>query len=360
MRSIAVLLAILLLSCGESAEGDQSGGENAPSGKSENGLTVETVKAVVSLSRERILTTGTVLADEETDLMSEVSGRIASLNFREGQPVKRGELLVQLVNDDLKAEYRKAEYEMKLQEEKEERQRKLLDIEAVSEEVYDAELSRLNVLKAQLSLLEAQIAKTEIRAPFDGTVGLRYVSPGGMVSTDTKIASMQKVKPVKIEFTVPERYSRRVKAGGTIRFTAAGIRDTLSANIYAREPRIDAAARALRFRARYANADEILLPGGFVNVDLLLSDDTEVIEIPGKAVVPQIKGAKVFVVEGGKVAERDVDISGRDAEFVRISSGLNPGDEVVVSGLMQIRAGMPVKTKPQELRNSETAKEIAP
>lgn len=354
------VLALLLAACASPEDGGRQDAEKAPSGKSENGLTVQTVKARTTLSRERILTTGTVLAEEETDLMSEVSGRIASLNFREGQPVKRGELLVQLVNDDLKAEYRKAEYEKKLQEEREERQRKLLDIEAVSKEVYDTELNRLNVLKAELNLLEAQIAKTEIRAPFDGTVGLRYVSPGSMVSTDTRITSVQKVKPVKIEFTVPERHGRRVKVGGEIRFTTAGIRDTLTAEIYAREPRIDAASRSLRFRARYANENEILLPGAFVNVNLQLSDDTEVIEIPGKAVIPQIKGAKVFVVVNGKAAERDVELSGRDAEFVRVTAGLNPGDEVVISGLMQIRPGMKVKTEVREYRDPETAKEIAP
>ncbi len=360
MRSITAVLLLLLTACTDAPESAADDGGDPQAAQAENGLTVQTVKARTTRSRERILTTGSVLAEEETDLMSEVSGRIASLNFREGQPVKRGELLVQLVNDDLKAEYRKAEYEMKLQEEREERQRKLLDIEAVSKEGYDTELNRLNVLKAELSLLEAQIAKTEIRAPFDGTVGLRYVSPGSMVSTDTRIASMQKVKPVKIEFTVPERHGRRVEVGGEIRFTTAGIRDTLTAEIYAREPRIDAASRALRFRARYPNENEILLPGAFVNVNLQLSDDTEVIEIPGKAVIPQIKGAKVFVAENGKAEERSVELSGRDAEFVRITSGLKPGDEVIISGLMQIRPGMKVKTEVQEYRDAATPKEIAP
>lgn len=339
----ACLLSVLLLaSCGgsdNSEAADSTDGENP----SKSALKVAAVIAEITTSRQRILTTGTVLADEEVNLMSEISGRIESINFVEGQNVKSGDVLVKLVNDDLKAEYQKAKYEKKLQEDREERQRKLLDISAVSQEAYDTELNRLNVLKSDLNLLEAQIAKTEIRAPFDGTVGLRYVSPGAIVSTTTNIAALQKVKPVKIEFSVPERYGRRVNIDGTVNFTVAGVPDTLEAVVYAREPQVDANSRSLRFRARYDNADELLLPGGFVNISLELTGEVEVVEIPGVALVPEIKGAKVYVIEKGLVTNREVEIVNRDAEVVRISEGLSSGDTVVVSGLMQVRAGMKVE-----------------
>lgn len=338
----SLLAALLFASCGDSENIDDTGSEGAAKAP-KGALKVASVVVEKSMSRQRILTTGTILADEEVNLMSEISGRIEEINFEEGQNVKRGQVLVKLVNDDLKAEYQKAKYEKKLQEDREDRQRKLLDISAVSQEAYDTELNRLNVLKSELNLLEAQIAKTEIRAPFDGTVGLRYVSPGAIVSTTTNIAALQKVKPVKIEFSVPERYGRRVKIGGKVRFTVAGLPDTLEAVVYAREPRVDANSRSLRFRARYPNADELLLPGGFVNISLELTDEVEVYEIPGKALVPEIKGAKVYVIENGRAADRKVEIVNRDANVVRISSGLSTGDTVVVSGLMQVRAGMKVE-----------------
>lgn len=340
----ASLLSVLLFaSCGGSENPEAEADSGAEDKAANDALKVAAVIADISTSRQRILTTGTVLADEEVNLMSEISGRIETINFVEGQNVKRGDVLVKLVNDDLKAEYQKAKYEMKLQEDREGRQRKLLEISAVSQEAYDTELNRLNVLRSDLNLLEAQIAKTEIRAPFDGTVGLRYVSPGAIVSTTTSIAALQKVKPVKIEFSVPERYGRRVKIDGTVNFTVSGIADTLDAVVYAREPQVDANSRSLRFRARYDNTDELLLPGGFVNISLELTGEVEVVEIPGIALVPEIKGAKVYVIEKGLATNRNVEIVNRDADVVRISSGLSSGDTVVVSGLMQVRAGMKVE-----------------
>lgn len=340
----ASLLSVLLFaSCGGSENPEAEADSGAEDKAANDALKVAAVIADISTSRQRILTTGTVLADEEVNLMSEISGRIETINFVEGQNVKRGDVLVKLVNDDLKAEYQKAKYEMKLQQDREGRQRKLLEISAVSQEAYDTELNRLNVLRSDLNLLEAQIAKTEIRAPFDGTVGLRYVSPGAIVSTTTSIAALQKVKPVKIEFSVPERYGRRVKIDGTVNFTVSGIADTLDAVVYAREPQVDANSRSLRFRARYDNTDELLLPGGFVNISLELTGEVEVVEIPGIALVPEIKGAKVYVIEKGLATNRNVEIVNRDADVVRISSGLSSGDTVVVSGLMQVRAGMKVE-----------------
>lgn len=337
---LAMLAILCVTACNESTKPAAANGAEAAAPQA---LRLSAVVAEVTTTREMIATTGTILADEEVELMSEISGRIEALLFNEGQSVRRGDLLVKLVNDDLKAEYQKAKFEAKLQDEREERSRKLLDIEAVSKELYDTELNQRNVLRAQLSLLEAQLAKTEIRAPFDGVVGLRTVSPGALVSPGTNIATLQKVRPVKIEFSVPERYSRRVAINSTIKFTVSGMRDTLEATVYAREPRVDIASRTLRMRARYTNDDESLLPGGFANVSLKLSGETEVVEIPGKALVPEIKGAKVYVLKSGVVTEHKVEIAGRDAEVVRISEGVLPGDTVLTSGLMQLRAGMKVE-----------------
>lgn len=331
----------------KSSEAQENSAERKPSE-----IPVSVVVAEVSTIRERIGTTGSVIASESVELMSEVSGRIDEILFEEGQTVKQGQLLVRLVNDDLQAEYQKAKYEKKLQEDREQRQKQLLEISAVSQEVYDTELNQLNVLKAQLDLLEAQVAKTEIRAPFDGVVGLRSVSRGAIVSPSTSMAIVQKVKPVKLEFLVPERYSRRVKINDTISFTSSGSTDTLQAAIYARDPRIDVNSRNLRLRALYPNDHEELLPGGFLNITLELKDEVDVVIIPAEALVPEIKGAKVFIMENGLVAERKVEVSSRDADVVRLLYGLQEGDTVITSGLMQMKAGMRVKP---EMKDKATA-----
>lgn len=345
-------LAILgLQACGDSSS--EAKANSKPANGNAPSIKASAVIADVTTTRERIASTGTVLADEEVELQSEISGRIDEIFFEEGELVPKGKLLMRLVNDDLRAEVRKLEYELKLQEDREERQRKLLDIKAVSQEVYDTELNQLNVLRAQQALLEAQLAKTEIRAPFEGYIGLRYVSRGAIVSPGTNIATLQKIKPVKIEFTVPERYGRRVVLGSEVQFTVAGLRDTLHATVYAREPRVDANSRSLRFRARHPNGDGQLLPGSFANVRLNLSEEVEVIELPGKALVPVIKGAMVLVLENGRVAERPVELANRDAEVVRVLSGLQQGDTVLTSGILQARPGSRVEVEIHRVRNGK-------
>ncbi len=351
MKTLFPILAIALVltACSDSP---QEANASAPNGKT-NRMKASAVIAEVTTTRERIASTGTIIADEEVELQSEISGRIEEIFFEEGELVTKGKLLLRLVNDDLRAEVQMLNYELKLQEEREARQSQLLEIKAVSKELYDTELNQLNVLRARQALLDAQLAKTEIRAPFEGNIGLRYVSRGAIVSPGTQIATLQKLKPVKIEFTVPERYGRRVEVGSTVQFIAAGLRDTLEATVYAREPRVDANSRSLRFRARYANTDGMLLPGGFANVRLRLSDVIEVVELPGTALVPVIKGAMVLVLENGRVAERTVEIANRDADVVRVLSGLQAGDTVLTTGLLQSRPGSKVEVEIKNVRNGK-------
>lgn len=346
---ICLAMATGIAACGDSAKEEKTNGASA----NRPSMKASAVIAEAITTRERIASTGTILADEEVELQSEISGRIDEIFFDEGELVPQGKLLLRLVNDDLRAEVRKLNYELKLQEDRELRQRKLLEIRAVSQEIYDTELNQLNVLRAQQALLEAQLAKTEIRAPFEGNIGLRYVSRGAIVAPGANIATLQKLKPVKIEFTVPERYGRRVELGSQVQFIAAGLRDTLEATVYAREPRVDANSRSLRFRARYPNADGLLLPGGFANVRLKLSEEVDVVELPGKALVPVIKGAMVLVLENGRVAERPVEIANRDAEVVRVLSGLQQGDTVLTSGILQARPGSLVEVEIHRVRNGK-------
>lgn len=338
-----------LTSCSEQPEGTVT---MKPPSEGMN-MKASAVIAEVITIRERISSTGTILADEEVELQSEISGRIDEIFFEEGEQVSKGKLLLRLVNDDLRAEGQRLGYELKLQEEREARQRKLLEIKAVSQEVYDSELNQLNVLRAQRALLDAQLAKTEIRAPFEGNIGLRYVSRGAIVSPGTQIATLQKLKPVKIEFTVPERYGRRVATGTIIQFVVAGLGDTLEAQVYAREPRVDANSRSLRFRARYPNEGGMLLPGGFANVGLQLNEEIEVVELPSKALVPVIKGAKVLVLENGLVAERSVEIATRDADVVRVVSGIQQGDTILTTGIMQAKPGTKLEVEIHQVRNGK-------
>ncbi|HKL02406.1 MAG TPA: efflux RND transporter periplasmic adaptor subunit, partial [Cryomorphaceae bacterium] len=252
--------------------------EDSSAQKSEsNPLEVTAIIAESSASDLVLNATGDVIADEEVDLTSEVAGRITSISFKEGSEVSKGALLVKLNDNDLQASIRKAKHEKDLIEDQVERQRQLLDIKGISQQEFDVVENSLLVKESEIALLQAQIAKTEVRAPFSGIIGLRNVSVGANITPSTVIASLQSLKPVKIDFSIPEEYASEIKLGQKATLNVASVDEELEAEIYAIEPRIDMASRTLQIRAIYPNKDRSLRPGAFANVKLRLSNSEEVI-----------------------------------------------------------------------------------
>lgn len=291
---------------------------------------------------DRVRTTGTLRANEQVDLASEVSGKITSIRFREGSRVSRGDLLVKINDADLVAQRQRILYRIRLAEAQVARQEALLDKGGISQQEYDQTLNELNVLQADLQLNEAQIAKTEIHAPFDGILGLRHVSEGSFISPQSRIATLQDVSPIKLEFSLPEKYAGQVRAGSTVRFTVSGHTQAYEATVYAVEPRIDENTRTLQVRAASPNDAGTLLPGAFADVELALEEYADALVVPAIAVIPELGGQKVFVVENGHVQERRVQTGIRTPSTVQIVSGLVAGDTVLTSGLQQARPGLPV------------------
>jgi membrane fusion protein (multidrug efflux system) len=286
---------------------------------------------------DRIETTGTLLAEESVDLRSETSGRVDRILFREGSRVRKGELLVKIDDDDLQANLLKLKSYEKLAEEKEYRQKQMLQTGAASQQEYDAVLNELNAARADRKFVEAQIEDTEIWAPFDGTIGLRQVSEGAFVNSNTPIASLQNLATIKIEFSIPETFSNRVQTGSGIRFKTPGHPSWREARIYAVEPKIDEATRTLRLRARCANPKRDILPGAFADVEVNLRKLTDAMVLPSQALVPGATGSKAFVLRRGRAAYLDVETGLRDSLTVQVTRGLAFGDTVLVSGLMQLR-----------------------
>jgi membrane fusion protein (multidrug efflux system) len=306
-------------------------------------LRVKSHRVDAGLLTERLATTGTVRANEEVELVSEISGKISSIHFEEGSRVTRGQLLLKIDDSELLAEQQRALHRVQLAERAEARQKQLLDDGVISSETYDVALGELNVLRAELQLIEAQLVKTEIRAPFSGVIGLRWVSPGSYLSSQTRIASLNDLDPVKLDFTVPERYSALMRVGDSISFAVEGFDRTFPGKIYALEPSIDAATRSLRVRARCPNSDGALVPGAFANVDLVLRSVPDALTVPSIAVIPELGGKKVFVYEDGIAQPRPVETGIRSNTAVQITGGLTEGDIVIVSGLLQMRPGLEVE-----------------
>lgn len=284
-----------------------------------------------------IRVTGTLKASDEIEVKPEVAGKVTQLNFKEGEQVQKGQLIVKLNDADLAAQVEKLDYQRKLAQERVQRQKELLKIQAVSQEEYDAALTQLNSLKADILLLRAQIAKTEIHAPFSGQIGLKNISEGATVSPTTVITTLQDLNSLKLDFAIPEKYQYMISTNTEIKFDVPGVDKELKARIYAIDPHIDPATRTVAVRALFDNRDTKILPGASASVTIDLKEIPDAIMVPTEAVIPELKGQKVFVVEGGKAMPRKIMTGIRTESMVQVTDGLKEGDSIIVSGVMQLK-----------------------
>ncbi len=290
-----------------------------------------------------ILATGSILANESVELTSEISGRVTRINFREGSRVRKGDLLLQINDADLQAQFNRASAQLKLAQDTEARQKKQLAIEAISQEEYEAALNRLNTAKADVQLIQAQIDKARIQAPFDGVIGLRSVSEGAYLNAGSRIATLVSINPVKIDFAVPERYQSLLTKEQPVLFRVQGESEEYSGRIYAVEPQIDTDIRSVRCRALCPNPDGRIKPGAFAQVRITLQKLEDALMIPTESLIPDAQNQSVFVVRNGKALSTTVVIGLRTADKVQIVSGLAAGDTVMTTGLLQVRPGSVIK-----------------
>jgi membrane fusion protein (multidrug efflux system) len=218
----------------------------------------------------------------------------------------------------------------------------LLERGATSRESYDQIVAEIQVIDADILLTQVRIAETELHAPFDGIVGLRMVSEGFYATTQTKIVRLVKISPLKIEFSISERYAGEVKPGFPITFKVDGMPQTFSANVYAVDPKIDVTTRMIVVRALYPNSNEELKPGRFVSVTAQLSEISDAVSIPTESVIPEMEGEKVFVFRNGKAEQRRISIGLRTESHIQVHSGLDFGDTLLTTATLQLRDGIPV------------------
>lgn len=314
--------------------------------KPNGGGAMTTVSGYVVKSEKldnRIFATGSAVSSEMVDLKPEVAGKIIQLNISEGKPVSKGQLLIKLNDVDLQAQLRKLEAQLKLTQQSEVRLRKLLDIKGVSQDEYDVVTNQINNIKADMEYTEAQIAKTEIRAPFSGIIGLRAVSLGAYISGTSQVATIQIVNPMKIDFSIPEKYVNQVRLGDQITFGTEGSADKFTGKVYAIDNQIDPTTRTLKVRATAANSSGRLKPGAFVKVDFSLKEIDNALMIPTEAVVPILKGQQVFVSKNGKAQAVEIGVGVRTDSKIQVTSGLSVGDTIITSALMSMKNEMKVK-----------------
>lgn len=286
---------------------------------------------------------GSIEANEQVEIRSEVSGIAEKIFFTEGAKVSQGQVLVKINDVELRAQAGAARTRQNLAAENERRARLLLQKEAISQEEYDIASADFKTAQAQTQLINAQIGKTSIRAPFSGTIGLRNISPGTYVTSATLIASLVNSSQIKITFSIPEKYASQMKLNSKISFTVAGTTQNFEAKIYAIEPAVDVATRTLRVRALSQNSDGKLLPGTFANVALPLEKVDGAFVIPTEAIVPIQGGKKVFIAKNGQAEEVMVQTGTRTDKDIVVLSGLKAGDTVLTTGVLTLKKETPVK-----------------
>jgi membrane fusion protein (multidrug efflux system) len=325
----------VLVSCGSKSKTEvtvkQKGGNKPPAPK------VDVFVVHTQTVSETLDVPGTIVSEDATEIHPEVSGRIISLNVREGAFVPRGAVLAKLYDADLQAQKRKLQVQLQIAQQTAERHEKLLEIGGISKEDYAASALQVNNLRADLDIVNTAIGKTVIRAPFSGKLGLKEISTGAYVTPLSVIASIQKTADLKIDFTLPEKYTNQIRKGQYVNFTVDGSNRNYTAVVSATEAGISQDTRTLMIRAQVKGDITGLIPGNFAKVKLNFEPDPNALLIPSQAIIPQARGKKVVVAHNGTADFVDVTTGIRDSSMVQITSGLNKGDTVVVTGLLMLK-----------------------
>lgn len=339
----------------------RSGGGSSPT------LRVSATVITPSPFTETLSLTGSIMANERIEVRSEMGGRITRIGFKEGARVRKGQMLVQMDDAELRARLKKLERQLVLDTDKQTRYATLKNIDGVSQEELEVVNAQVDVRRAEIEELQAQQAKTVIRAAFSGRAGLRAVSIGAVISPSTLITTLADDNTLKLEYTAPERYAAGIKPGDRVSFTVRGrgVTEQQTATIYALEPGVDAASRAVRIRANIIRtksnattnprtstrgADGIgdMIPGMFADVVLTLSQVNDALMVPSQSIVQDMEGASVILVRNGKAQPTKVELGGRTPSHVRVISGVGAGDTVLTSGLLMVKKNMAVQPEVQQ------------
>lgn len=282
---------------------------------------------------------GVLRSKQNVSISSELSGKIVSIDFEEGEFVRKGDVLVRLDDRELQSQLARAEFQLQLLSERVKRQEILLDKEAVSREAYDQVLTEYNVLKEDIEQIKIRIDKSHIKAPFDGVLGMREVSVGAYLQPSTTIVNLADIRNMTIEFSLPEKNVSIVRDGMVCFFRLVGIDKEYKATVYAIDSKLDDQTRSIMVKAEFVNDDLFLRPG--ISADISFSEraERESLFIPNEAIVQSARGRAVWLKRNNRAALVNIDAGIRNEDMIEVNSGLSKGDSVIVSGILQLREG---------------------
>lgn len=347
-RNVAILVALvtlgLIAGCGSKSDSKAATTPAAAAAAPKpQGLPVKAVPVQVGKVSDDISAVGSLIADESVIIRPELDGRIVGLHFQEGHFVTAGTRLVTIDNSEFEAQAAAVRADLRTEEQRLKRTRELHEQNFISKDALDVQVGAVDRLKAHLAEAESRVAKTVIRAPFSGTVGLRMVSPGAYVKAGEDIVRLESTGNIKADFRIPELYMSRVRPNQEISVRLdAYPGEEFGGRVYAVEPVVDEQTRTLLMRARIPNKGNKLKPGMFVRVVVTLENRPNAIIVPEQAIWPQGHDNFVFRVIDGKAALTKIQIGNRQPDRVEIIDGLSPTDIVITEGQIKLRDGAPV------------------
>jgi membrane fusion protein (multidrug efflux system) len=355
IRNVAILAALVtaaLTAVGCNSKNDATAGQKtdakpaaqpAAQAAKPMGLPVRAVPVEVGKVSDEVTAVGSLLAEESVIIRPEIDGRIVGLHFQEGQAVAAGTRLVSIENSEFDAQAAAVRADLRTEEQRLSRTRELHQQNFISKDALDVQLGAVDRLKAHLAEAESRVAKSVIRAPFSGTVGLRMVSPGAYVKAGADIVRLESIGTIKADFRIPELYMSKLGSNQEIVVRLdAYPGEEFRGRIYAVEPVVDEQTRTILMRARIPNKGNKLKPGMFVRVAVTLANRPNAIIVPEQAIWPQGQDNFVFRVVDGKAALTKIQIGNRQPGRVEIVQGLNATDTVVTEGQIKLRDGAPV------------------
>lgn len=342
-RALVLLAALAFAGFSCQKEPKETGGQAQAGNKSARTVPVDVFVVEGDLLEQVITATGNIIPNEAVEIRPERSGKLVSLGFREATYVEKGRLLAKIDDADLLAQKDKLAVQLKLAEIELERARGLLAIQAATQEEVDRLSNRVEELKADQRILDVQLDRSKVLAPFDGYVGLRDISEGAYVTPQNVLVDLQQINPIKLEFEVPEKYLSLVKNGQELTFFVSGSEQQYKARVYALSSDIAPSTRTFTVRATATNGNNQLKPGQFAKVELVTGVNESAIIVPTDAVIPVIDGKQVYVFRDGKAIGTAVTTGTRLDARVEITDGLQVGDSIIVSGLLSLTNGTPVQ-----------------
>lgn len=310
-----------------------------PAGFGQEVVPVKAIRIQRRTLEDVITVNGSTAPNEEVTVSSEVPGKVVKILFKEGTVIQKGAALVQLDDTELQAQRKRSVVQQELNQKIADRLRALYEKEGVSLQEYEVAKAEVEKVKAEISLIDAQIEKRTVRSPFNGRLGLRQISEGSYLSPGSPIVNLVSINPIKLEFSVPEKYSQAVQPGSKVNFKLDGLPDDFTAVVQAAEPNIDPATRTYKLKATAPNERGRILPGAFASVKVSLKNYEATILVPTEAVVPELGGKKVYVYRSGKAQPVVIETGIRQDATIQVVEGLKEGDTLITSGVLQIRPG---------------------